>query len=161
MSRLDMTGRRFGRLTVVKSDGMYRQHIMWLCRCDCGHVKRARAGHLRDGRTRSCGCLNSEMTTARFTTHGMKGTPEYKTWINIRQRCDNPKHISYRYYGAMGVKVCDRWQDFDNFFMDMGARPQGAYSIDRIDPWGDYTPANCRWATVAQQNNNRRNSLCA
>jgi hypothetical protein len=89
----------------------------------------------------------------------MTETPEYKTWGNIRQRCYNPKHISYKYYGAMGVTVCDRWEkSFENFFADMGKRPSRDHSIDRKNPNGNYQPDNCRWATEKEQQNNRRNS---
>lgn len=154
----EMTGKQFGRLTVIKRDGYQGTAIMWSCVCFCGKTTRVRGGHLRDGRIKSCGCLNSEMTKTRSTTHGRTRTPEHRTWVNIRARCGDPKHISYKYYGAKGVKVSPQWDAFSTFLRDMGMRPSKDHSIDRIDPDGDYAPGNCRWATEIEQQNNRRNT---
>lgn len=88
----------------------------------------------------------------------MSGTPEYKAWLNIRARCYNQRHVSYKYYGALGITVCRRWQSFELFLRDMGPRPSPDHSIDRKDSRGNYTPRNCRWATEVVQQNNRRNN---
>lgn len=92
---------------------------------------------------------------------GVKRSPEYRTWENIKQRCYNPNYRHYKYYGGKGIEVCERWRDsFQNFLDDMGKRPRGDYSIDRIDGTKGYSPENCRWATrITQQNNKRNNRL--
>lgn len=104
--------------------------------------------------------MRGAVTAQIKTTHGMSRTPEWNAWVRIKQRCYNPKVSSYRYYGARGIKVCDRWiKSFDNFFEDMGLRPSWATSFDRIDNDKDYTPENCRWADATMQSNNRRNII--
>jgi hypothetical protein len=92
----------------------------------------------------------------RRTKHGRYRTPEYFAWDNMRQRCGNPKHPEYKNYGARGIKVCERWKLFINFFADMGERPSPELSLDRINNDGNYEPGNCRWATPKEQANNQR-----
>ena len=113
---------------------------------------------LRNGTTRSCGCLSREETSTRFTTHGMHGTPTYKIWRGILTRCHNPKATDYAYYGGRGIFVCDRWRtSFENFFEDMGPRPDGL-TIERGNNSLGYFPANCTWATREEQSNNQRSN---
>jgi hypothetical protein len=92
-------------------------------------------------------------------THRMSRTAEHNTWCEIRRRCENPKRNSYKYHGARGIKVCDRWQVFENFLADMGKRPSAAHSIERLDNDGDYEPGNCVWATAHEQGLNKRNNV--
>lgn len=155
----NLAGRRFGRLTIielVRSDHIGRT---WRARCDCGVEKLLGTSNL--ARTRSCGCLAVENGRAR-ATHGESRTgaqtPEYRTWVGMIGRCTYPTHSSYRWYGAIGISVCQRWLKYENFLADMGRKPSPKHSIDRRDPQGNYEPENCRWATPVEQANNHRNT---
>lgn len=148
-------GTRFGKLIVVRRDGRIYTSAAWLCQCDCGNTARVRYTSLRRGETVSCGC-------SRFAhpTHGMKNTPEWKSWDSAIQRTTNPNHKSFHLYGGRGIRVCDKWrQSFEAFYADMGPRPSTKHSLDRYpNQDGDYDPGNCRWATWVEQANNRRNT---
>lgn len=149
------SGQVFGRLEVVE----YISSKAVRVRCQCGNEKTVQAARLRDGRTSSCGCLRAELLGARRRTHGMTEAPEFSTWMRMRQRCTDPRNISFKLYGGRGITVCDRWREsFEAFLADMGTRPEGA-SLDRIDPNGNYEPANCRWATPTEQCNNKRRNI--
>lgn len=157
-ARLDMTGRQFGRLTVLKPSEVGNTH--WICKCECGVIKEARGSSLRQGNIKSCGCLSRDLCTARNRTHGGKGTRAYVIWQSMKQRCLNPKHENYKDYGGRGIVICERWvSSFENFLDDMGEPPAGM-SIDRFpDTDGNYEPANCRWADAFQQARNTRKAL--
>jgi hypothetical protein len=160
-------GRRFGRLTVVSIDSIGKSALgedavkgtIYRCMCECGRECLKEHHYLRFG-AKSCGCLWKERTREAGKlrrTHGMSKSTEYRAWRSMQARCHNPKCKSYPHYGGRGITICDRWVDsFENFLEDMGRRPPGKYSLDRIDVNGNYQPDNCRWATDEMQNNNRR-----
>jgi len=146
---------RFGRLTVLRYVGLSRfRNRLWECRCICGKLTTVVGSHLASGNTVSCGCLSREANT----THGMSrnGTPEYRIWTCMIARCSNREGKGHHNYGGRGIKVCERWLKFENFYKDMGPRPSPKHSIDRVNNDGDYEPSNCRWATKIEQDTNRR-----
>lgn len=161
----DMIGKQFGRLTVIEYAGQnYRHRATWLCKCTCGNTKIVDGNSLRTGGTRSCGCLNDEVRKSGINgrKHGMHGTRVYRTWMAMKRRCYSKNTEDYKkWYGANGIKVCDEWlHDFMTFYkwaMENGY--DDTLSIDRIDPYGDYSPDNCRWVDATTQANNKRNNV--
>lgn len=157
---IDLTGRRYGRLVVIRFGhrGSRRQSF-WLCRCDCGAEVEIPSGNLKSGGSRSCGCLRREVTAANWTTHGHANnssrSPEYESWAAMWARVRGRTGRRLVDYNLRGITVCERWKSFDAFLADMGQRPPGT-SLDRIDNNGNYEPSNCRWATSSQQVQNRR-----
>ncbi len=157
--RIDLTGKRFGRLLVISPDQVVNRFLSWLCVCDCGNKKSIIGQHLRNGTTVSCGCFHRERVGDQHRVHGGCRWPEYRVWKVMRQRCNLKTSISYPMYGGRGIRVCKRWNKFENFIADMGRRPGPKYSIDRINTNGNYEPSNCRWATDIQQARNRTDSV--
>lgn len=151
-----LIGRRFGAL-VAQSEIKIGRRLFVVCLCDCGNLKSVRADHLVDGSTSRCCKKVAKRKVGKPRSRRLPNqSTEYRTWGDMWTRCRNPNAASFKYYGARGITVCDRWKSFDNFYADMGSRPSGKHSIDRIDNDGNYEPGNCRWATLAVQNSNKR-----
>lgn len=158
--KLMTSGERNARLVAIhKVDGR-----KWQFRCDCGAEIIAYVSNVRSGHTGSCGCLKSAVTVARNkktkrTRDGLSTTPEYRTWYNMHLRCHDATNHTYKWYGGRGIRVCDRWFSFENFYIDMGPRPTQAHSIERINNDGAYEPANCKWIPRSDQQKNTRRSV--
>lgn len=160
----DLTGRRFGRLVVVRFDRTERgRSSFWFCRCDCGTEKVVNRNQLlhKDEPTRSCGCLQKEKARAN-KKHGMWNDGIYDIWTAMKQRCSNRNHPSYPDYGGRGIRVCSRWKDFSNFLKDMGHPSNlgiGGVYLERKNNNKGYRKSNCIWATIGEQLLNRRNTI--
>lgn len=164
--RVDHTGMKYGKLTALARLEPRNKRTFWLWQCDCGEQKAINVPHVLAGKIVSCGChlkdilagpehaARCKIAAARPRTHGLSNRPEYFVWKTMRQRCNNPKSKDYKWYGALGVTICDRWSDFPTFFADMG--PANGLTLDRIDASGNYEPNNCRWATWETQRKNKR-----
>lgn len=159
-SKLNLKGKRFSRLLALESTHLpYR--TAWLCLCDCGVKKVVATSSLTAGLTKSCGCWHLEQVrnkAIKHRTHGQRNTLTYKTWISMRCRCSAKSGRFQKYYYLAGIRVCKRWHKFENFLADMGPKPPGL-SLDRINSTKGYSRANCRWATLQQQNQNRKGCI--
>lgn len=171
MSRLiDLTGKRFGRLIVIKQTEDYvspaGKHLkQWECRCDCGNTCIATGCNLKAGRQTSCGCGRAEKLKNIATKHGMAKTSIHNKWMGIIQRCEDVNNRNYPRWGGRGIKICKRWRDsFEAFYEDVSKLEhygEDGYTLDRYpDLNGNYEPGNVRWATAKQQANNTRSNVC-
>lgn len=158
----DLTGQKFGKLTVIGFAGVKNKNYQWVCCCDCGKTKNILAAHLKSGGTVSCGCFMIERIKEAKTKHGQakKGevSPTYSCWLCMLARCNNPKNKSFLNYGGRGITVCERWYSFENFLADMGDRPDKGYSLERKENDKGYYKDNCKWATPKEQSNNQRSN---
>ena len=157
----DLTGQRFGHLTVLEEAGKSNNQIIWYCQCDCERITTVKGGNLKKARTRSCGCYKKKNTAKRNTKHShcKKGpSPTYISWQRMLSRCYDSNNSEHHRYGNQGISVCERWQGEDgfvNFLNDMGERPLGK-TLDRKNNNKGYYPKNCRWATSQEQAQNRK-----
>lgn len=164
---IDLTGKRFGNLTVVKLYDKRKRNnggkeYYWLCKCDCGKKTIVRGATLKNGATQSCGCKQRQIAIKVNTRHGQGYTKLYKVYFSMKQRCLNPKNKAFAYYGGRGIKICNEWiEDYTNFYNWAIANGyKKGLSIDRIDVDGNYEPSNCRWILQAEQvKNTRRNKF--
>ena len=159
---IDLTGRVFNKLTVVEFIGNRKGINYWKCLCSCGNTIDVRASSLKEGGTGSCGCLKDKGAPKHGHCSRTYKSPEYVSWSNMKSRCYGVNNPKYEHYGGRGITVCSKWLDkehgFENFLEDMGPRPKGM-TLDRIDINGNYNIDNCKWSTVKEQNNNKRNSI--
>lgn len=156
----DLNGKRFGKLVAVRVAKVTNRKTLWLCKCDCGKTCLVRRGNLVSGHTKSCGCVKTKTLKVKATTHGKSKTRIYYIWTSMKQRCYCAKNQAYQRYGGRGIKVCNEWMDFENFYeWAIHSGYACDLSIDRIDNNDDYKPSNCRWATAKVQNENKSSNV--
>ncbi len=155
---IDLVGRKFGRLEVIRfSHRGRRGQAFFVCACECGNEVTCNAWNLQSGNTRSCRCLKFDGNNA---THKMSYTPEYNSWVGMKQRCHNPQNPKYNIYGGRGIIVAKEWQDdFMAFFRHIGPRPSSRHTVERRNGNKGYVPGNVLWATRSDQNANRRDQV--
>lgn len=157
MRFVDLAGKEFSRWTVLKRGRTADNgQLLWLCKCACGTEKEIFGAALKNGKSKSCGCLVRDTFGSNAHVHGMRQSDEYRIWSLMRSRCENKNTHAFHLYGGRGISVCSRWLEFENFYSDMGERPSKNHSIDRYpNKNGNYEPSNCRWATWKEQQRNR------
>ena len=162
---IDLKGQKFGKLLVIEESGRKRKEAVWKCVCDCGKTINVNSYSLRNGKTKSCGCLKIDEFKKRSTTHNKSKTRLYAVYKAMKARCYNKNTNRYNLYGGKGIKICDQWLlDFESFYIWAIAHgynenaERGQCTIDRINPNGDYSPENCRWVDMSIQSTNKCDS---
>lgn len=160
MRRLDLVGQKFWCLTVKEFVGISEKGTtLWKCQCDCGKESTVVGAFLKNGHSKSCGCLAIKNGKLANTTHGMAKTPLHKIWLGIKNRCYNKNTISYKDYGGRGIKICERWLEFKYFHWDMHSEYKIGLTIERKDVNKDYCKENCIWIPRSEQSRNRTNTI--
>lgn len=159
--KIDLTGQKFGRLTVIEKVGVRNRKAIWKCRCDCGEYREVPTCHLRSGHTQSCGCYHAEISKTVNTTHGGRKERLYGIWAGIKNRCLNPNEPAYIHYGGRGIVICKEWLNsydtFKKWALSHGYEEN--LTIERINVNGNYEPSNCKWITKAAQNYNKTDNV--
>ncbi len=158
---IDLTGKKYNRLTVVSFDFKKGTNYNWNCICDCGNSISVRSNSLKDGNTKSCGCLYNESRKTINLKHGeANNSKEYKAWLSMKRRCLDSNDKRYHDYGGRGIIICHQWvNSYETFLKDIGRAPSIKHSLDRIKVNGNYNPRNCKWSTVIEQQNNMRSNV--
>lgn len=157
----DISGQKFGRLTTLhRLHNYHKKGTYWLCVCECGNLTEIYLGSLQRGTTTSCGCYHKEIVTKLATKYKNHNVRMYRIWNNLRDKCYNENNKAYKYYGKRGIKICDKWLNSFDIFYDwaMANGYDDNLTIDRIDNNKGYSPNNCRWTTMKQQNRNKRSN---
>jgi hypothetical protein len=155
---IDRTGKKYGRLTAVRRIPNNGEKVMWECLCDCGNTINVASPSL-SGNTTSCGCAQRDVLQDRNFKHGRSRTKEFNTWSSMIARCTNPRCSHWDSYGGRGISIHEPWRNsFSEFFQYVGAAPSKSHTLDRIDNSGNYEPGNVRWATISEQNRNKRSN---
>ena len=154
-----LQGQRFGYLVALYPGAKVDKHRAWVCKCDCGKEKTIREFVLLNGTVKSCGCHQYDGLKVRFVKHDMSRTREYRIWLGIRRRCNDPKHPGYKNYGGRGIRICKLYDDsFEEFIKEVGLCPKPNYTVDRINNEGHYEPGNLHWVSMKRNMRNRRNT---
>lgn len=157
MAKLELLGEKFGKLTVISiNERRYRGYVYWNCQCDCGTICVVRSVYLKQGTTKSCGCLKKSWGPEY---KGLYGSNIHLVWKNLMQRCYNKKDPRFPNYGGRGIEVCSEWHSFLNFYKDMKDGYKKGLTIDRIDNNEGYSKSNCRWVSMKVQSRNKSSNV--
>ena len=161
----DLKGKKFGMLTVIKVDeekSLEKKRTYWVCECECTNIISIREDNINENKN-DCGCIFKKKQAEKSATHGMSGTRIHRIWLGMSQRCYIESASGYKNYGGRGIKVCDEWLNKENGFVNfynwsIKNEYDNNLTIERKNVNGNYEPDNCRWATMKEQANNKRNT---